>query len=210
MKNSMLACFCFVLMGLTVTASAQTDLRFGATVGLNFSTLNGKDASALGSNLSSKNGLYIGGFVNYPLNEMFAIQPELAFTMKGATRSGGGVNETWTYNYIEIPVLVKYYIPISGSENILPDIYAGPSFAFNIAASNDVTQGNQTLTTDIKDQTKGFDLGLAFGGGVGFKIASSLLDFSLRYTLGLNTIDNSGNNLTITNGVFALVAGYTF
>jgi len=210
MKSSMLVCLCFVLMGLTVSVKAQTDLKYGVTAGLNFSTLNGKDAAVLGSNLSSKNGLYIGGFLNYPFSDMFALQPELAFTMKGANNSGGGVTETWSFNYLEIPVLVKYYVPISGSTNIKPDLYAGPAFAFNIAASDEVSQGSQTLTTDIKDQTKGFDLGLAFGGGVGFNVGNSLLDFSLRYTLGLTSTDNSGNNYTITNGVFAIVAGYTF
>jgi hypothetical protein len=54
------------------------------------------------------------------------------------------------------------------------------------------------------------DFSLVFGGGVGFKLGSGMLDLSLRYTLGLTTIDNSGNNATITTNCFAIVAGYAF
>jgi hypothetical protein len=198
-----------VILFVTSFASAQSQFSAGPTLGLNLATFNGKDANQLG-NLSSKAGLYIGGFFNYHFTELFALQPEIAFTMKGADATVNGANVTYTANYIEIPVLLKFYIPIEGSRTIKPSLFAGPAFAFNVASSGEVTENGTSTTIDLSNDTKSFDFGLAFGGGVGFLVGRGLLDFSLRYTLGITTTDNSPSNLSITNGVFAIIANYGF
>jgi hypothetical protein len=201
--------FVSVILFFTVTTfiSAQSNLRFGPTVSLNFATLTGKDVTG---NVGSKTGFSIGGFLNYHFAEMFALQPELSFVMKGATATGNGVNSTITGNYIELPVLLKVYVPLAGRSPVKLNGYAGPALAINVAASVETQAGGQTSNTDIKNQTKSVDLGLVFGGGVGFDIGKGVLDLSLRYTLGLTTTDNSGANATVKNGVFAIVAAYAF
>ena len=209
MKKIILPIFFFFFAAATLV-KAQSELRFGPTVGINFATIGGKDADQLVNNLSSKTGLYIGGFMNYQFSNMFALQPEIAYTMKGATAADQGVNYTFSLNYIEVPVLLKFYIPIEGATNIKPSLYAGPTFAFNVASNVEASANGQNQTVDLSSQTKGFDFGLAFGGGVGFNIGSGILDFSLRYTLGMTSFDNSGNNLTLTNGAFSIIAGYAF
>ncbi|MCL5031471.1 MAG: PorT family protein [Bacteroidetes bacterium] len=186
---------------------AQSNLRFGPTIGLNIATIGGKDASG---SLTSKTGLYLGGFMTYQFSDMFALQPEVAYTMKGASSSGGGETNTWSFNYIEVPVLLKLYIPIAGTSTIKPNIYAGPAFAFNVAANFEQTVNGQSTTTDMSTAMKGFDMSIAFGGGVGFNVGSGLLDFSVRYSLGMTSWDNSGKNYTLTNNVFSIVAGYGF
>ncbi len=206
MKKIILPFILFFVVG-AVLVNAQSSLRFGPTAGLNFANIGGKDASG---NLSSKTGLYIGGFMTYQFGDMFALQPEVTYSMKGATSAQGGVNSTISLNYIEIPVFLKLYIPLAGNSSIKPEIYAGPSFAFNVAASIEQTQNGQTATSDFSNQVKGFDMGLAFGGGIAFGIGTGLLDFSVRYSLGLTSWDNSGNNLTFTNNVLSLIIGYGF
>jgi len=209
MKKTLLPIFLILIMTATLV-KAQSELRFGPTVGINFATIGGKDANQLVNNLSSKTGLYIGGFMNYQFSDMFALQPEIAYSMKGATAADQGVNYTFTLNYIEVPVLLKFYIPIAGASNIKPSLYAGPDFAFNVASSVEGSANGQTQTLDQSSNTKGFDFGLVFGGGIGFNVGTGLLDFSLRYTLGMTSFDNSGSNLTLTNGVFSINAGYAF
>jgi hypothetical protein len=212
MKKNILLLFIIVLC-LTSFISAQSEFTLGPTIGINFTSYNGKDANQLG-NLSSKTGLYIGGFFNYHFAEMFALQPELAFTMKGAdatmSSEGYNFNLTYTDNYIEIPVLLKFYIPIEGARTIKPELFAGPVFGFNVAANYEISSTNFNQTSDASSTTKGFDFGLAFGGGVGFLVGTGVLDFSLRYTYGLSSIDNSGANLSVTNGAFSIIANYGF
>ena len=206
MKKIILPLILFVMVGAALV-NAQTNLRFGPMVGLNFANIGGKDATG---NLSSKTGLYIGGFMTYQFSDMFALEPQVAYSMEGATSAQGGVNSTISLNYISIPVFLKLYIPLQGNTTIKPELYAGPSFAFNVAASVEQTANGQTNTADVSSQVKGFDMGLAFGGGVAFGVGTGLLDFSVRYSLGLTSWDNSGNNLTLTNNVVSLIAGYAF
>ncbi len=209
MKKTILPIF-LILFAAATLVQAQSELSFGPTIGINFATIGGKDADQLVNNLSSKTGLYIGGFMNYQFSSMFALQPEIAYTMKGATAASQGVNYTFSLNYIEVPVLLKFYIPIQGANNITPTLFAGPAFAFNVASNVEASANGQNQTADLSSQTKGFDFGLAFGGGVGFKVGTGSLDFSVRYTLGMTSFDNSGNNLTLTNGTLAIIAGYGF
>lgn len=206
MKKSLIPVF-LILITAASLVHAQSAMRLGPEIGLNFANIGGKDAN---SNLSSKTGLLIGGVFTYQFSDMFALQPEAVYSMKGATLAQNGVNTTFTLNYIEIPVFLKLLIPLAGNTNIKPEIYAGPTFAFNVAASFEQSQNGQTQTTDASSSVKGFDMGLAFGGGVGFGVGSGMLDFSVRYSLGLTSWDNSGNNLTLTNNVISLVGQYTF
>ena len=206
MKKVLLPIVLFLFIGSTLV-SAQSNIKVGPTVGLNFSTIGGKDAQG---NLSSKTGLLIGGFMDYQFSDMFALSPAIVYSMKGATEADQGVNYTFTLNYIEVPVFLKLYIPLAGNSTVKPELFAGPSFGFNVASSVEATAGGQSQSADLSNSTKGFDMGLAFGGGVAFPAGTGSLDISIRYSLGLTSWDNSGNNLTLTNNVIQLVAGYGF
>jgi hypothetical protein len=212
MKRIILQLF-VIIFCVTTLISAQSQISAGPTIGINFATFNGNDANQFG-NLSSKTGLYIGGFFNIRFTELFALQPEMAFTMKGSDGTiniyGYNYNITYKTNYIEIPVLLKFYIPIQGARTIKPNLYIGPAFAFKVSSNVEVSANGNGQTADISNTTKDFDLGLAFGGGIGFLVGRGVLDFSLRYTLGLTSIDDSGANMEVTNGVIAIIANYAF
>ncbi len=209
MKGRILSVIVILFLSASMLLKAQSNLSFGPTVALNFATFNGKDANVLG-NPGSKTGIAIGGLMNYKFANMFALQPELAFTMKGASGSSNGVNYTYTANYLELPVLLKVYVPLGVSGPVKLNGYAGPSLGINLASSVEAQAGGQTGNQDLKNQTKSVDIGLVFGGGVSFAAGTGMMDLSLRYSLGLTTVDNSGSNLSITNGVFAIVAQYAF
>ncbi len=194
--------------GFAAESYSQSILpKFGITAGMNLANVSGKDAP---NGNSTKTGLYIGGFMNYKFANSFALQPEVAFSMQGTTGNTNGANYTLTANYIDIPVLLKFYFDIQGASTIKPSLYAGPYLAFNVASSIEVQQNGQTTTTDLKNQTKSTDIGMAVGGGVGFGIGPSTLDLSLRYSFGFTTTDNSGADATIKNSVFAIIAAYSF
>jgi len=205
MKKQLLSIL-VVLLVLFSVSQAQ-NLSIGPNIALNIASLNGKDVP---SGLGSKTGIMIGGFLNVPFGKMFALQPELAFTMKGGSGTIQGTNVTLTSNYIELPVLLKFYIPLEGKQTIRPSLYAGPAIGLNVAASETDQANGQTDNIDLNSKTKSIEFSLVFGGGVGFRLGTGILDLSLRYTVGLTTLDNSGQNLTVTTGTFAIVAGYAF
>lgn len=196
----LIVAFCYIAL-----INAQSKFSIGPTIGVNFSTLKIRDATQIGL-IAPQSGMYAGIFVNYKFSNLLTVQPEFAFSMKGSSASSnmdGPV--TYVMNYFEIPVLVKFYIPISNSGTIKPNFYAGPSFAFNTASRIK----NDYDFTLADNYARKFDLGLVFGGGIGILTGKGVLDISLRDDLGMNSIYEPGEPV-ITNNVFSIIINYGF
>lgn len=202
--------FTVLFILLLFSSFTFSQMQFGVKAGLNIANIGGSDADKLvGRSLDSKTGFTGGVFFNYQFNNLFAIQPEAYYSMKGATYSEGGAKLTISLDYIEIPVLLKLLIPVQGS-NIKPSIFAGPAIGFNTTHKYKVEFNGQTQEEDIQN-TKSTDFSLAFGGGIGFMIGKNELAFDVRYILGLTTIDDSSDSYDLKNNVinFNLLFGFS-
>lgn len=181
--------FVLCILGAVVTAQAQ--LKFGAKVGLNFSTLTGdlEDTKV-------KLGPQFGLFVNYAFSDKVAVQPELLYSMQGCklddfTETGGeGKAEI---NYILVPILVKFY-PVSGLS-----LQAGPQLGFLTTAKIE--------DEDVKDDAEKVDFGINVGAG--YEMESGL-GFDLRYNFGLTNINKEDSWGDMKNGVFTIAVSYSF
>jgi opacity protein-like surface antigen len=209
MKKVILSAIAVLAFGLT---NAQ-ETKFGAKLGLNVATLSSKDSDGI----KSKIGLNIGGFAEIKISETFAFQPELLFSMQGAksstSNSGSGFSSTsestGSLNYINIPLMAKYFVIPKLS------IEAGPQIGFLLSAKTEFTSsttfGGTTQTSSDSKDTKEFyktvDFGLNFGAS--YDITENIFA-GVRYNLGLSDIikDNTGNS--VKNSVFSLNAGYKF
>ncbi|ESU26958.1 hypothetical protein FLJC2902T_22980 [Flavobacterium limnosediminis JC2902] len=188
-------------------ANAQDkQMSFGVKGGLNVATLTGDV-----ENVKSLVGAHIGGFMEYKLNDKFAIQPELLFSMQGAksefTFSDGfdtyNVESTVKLNYLNLPIMAKYY----ATEKLA--IEAGPQVGFLLSAKNEAeVSGFGSEEVDIKDETNSIDFGLNLGLGYDF---TENISAGARYNFGLSNIDDSeGSDDTVNNGVFSVSVGYKF
>lgn len=199
----------FVLSVYSIMSYAQ--MMIGPKAGLNIASIGGDDADQIleGQSLDSKTGFAGGLFFTYQFSNMFAIQPEAYYTMKGATYSESGADLTITLDYIEVPVLVKFIIPIEGSA-IKPSIFAGPSIGFNMTAKSKVEFDGESQENDFKDDTKSTEFSLAFGGGVGFPVGNGELGVDIRYILGMSTFDDSSDPWDLKNNVINFNLYYGF
>lgn len=188
--------------------SAQAQMQLGLKAGLNLANLSGDDAGSP----ESKTGFAFGGFFTYQFSPMFAIQPEIYYSMKGAadkmTVEGVTVDLTYTFDYIEIPLLIKFMIPIQGS-NIKPAIFAGPHVAINTTAKVKAEYQDQSQEEDI-DDFKSTEFGLQFGGGVGFPVGNGELGFDIRYIMGLTTLFDVEADPDVKNSVLNFNLFYAF
>jgi hypothetical protein len=188
--------------------SAQAQMQLGLKAGLNLANLSGDDAGSP----DSKTGFAFGGFFTYQFSPMFAIQPEIYYSMKGATEKmtveGITVDLTYTFDYIEIPLLIKFMIPIQGS-NIKPAIFAGPHVAINTTAKVKAEYQDQSQEEDIND-FKSTEFGLQFGGGVGFPVGNGELGFDIRYIMGLTTLFDVEADPDVKNSVLNFNLFYAF
>lgn len=198
-----------VALVLTATTGvfAQTALTGftgkGFKVGLNLANITGGDAP---DETSMRMGFAGGGWITYAFSDLFAVQPELFYTMKGYkydyTDPITLQTETYTFkaDYIEIPVLAK--ISLSGASNFKPNFYAGPSFAFLLSAKNG--------DTDVKDNMKSTDFGLIGGVGADYLLGTGKITFDVRYNVGLTSTDDSGNDFDVKNSAITFLVGYGF
>jgi hypothetical protein len=195
-----------VLLAVGTEATLAQPFDFGIKGGLNIANIGGEDAG----DFESRTGLSIGGFIAYPLANMFYIQPELLYSMKGAAQKQtfGGVSYTGTLklDYIEIPVLGKLVIPLQKS-NMKPMVYAGPSLAFKLSSKLHL-EGGDLDDTDDYEGIKSTDFGFVVGGGVGFPVGANTLAVEIRYDFGLSSIDDTEDNSNIKNNVIMLMVSY--
>lgn len=196
----------FVLFVFTSLSFAQ--MQLGVKAGLNLANLSGDDVE----NTDTRTGFAGGVFFMYQFNEMFAVQPEVYYSMKGAKQSdsfeGVSYDAEFKFDYVEIPLLLKFLIPMKGS-NIKPAIFAGPSLAFNSSAKLKVEAGGTTTEEDVEN-IKSTDLGLVFGAGIGFPVGKGELGVDVRYILGLSSIDDSAEEADVKNGVINFNLYYGF
>lgn len=168
--------------------SNNDEVQFGLKAGLNSCILSGDTDN------KSLISFHAGGFVNIPVSEKFCIQPELLYSLQG--EKGKSVDATLNNDYLNIPVMVKFYAADKFT------IEAGPQIGFLLSAK--AKYAGQTF--DTKQYYNTTDFSLCFG--LGFDITDNLL-VNARYNAGLSNLDKSGNQ-TIKNSVFQLGLGYKF
>ncbi|MDD3563755.1 MAG: porin family protein [Candidatus Cloacimonetes bacterium] len=180
---------------------------FGVRGGLNIASFTGEDNM---DDFDSKLGFHAGAMMQSPLGNNFIIQPEVLYTMKGATSEFkllGVQNElTGTANYIEIPVLIKYNIELS-SVQIQP--YFGPSIGVllvgEITNKKSIGGISSTDTISFKDDMNALEAGLNFGADA---VLMQNLMVGLRFNLGLTEIVKKDSKYK--NNVFMVNLGFLF
>jgi opacity protein-like surface antigen len=218
---------------VSATAVFAQYAYFGLKGGLSVGMFWGDDADAdvfwyAGSSKSPRIGFIGGGYSTIVLAKMFAIQPELLFVMAGQGydyESGGEFDYiTLKPNYIQIPVLFKFYVPMPGMVKV--NLFAGPYGAINISDKyfnewdiapfipgsfeGDISDDLTWLGSPV--DVRRFDYGATAGVGVDFIVAGLQLNVDARYSLGLANVivPENVDEPNIKNGVFAVMVGVGF
>lgn len=165
-----------------------SQVRFGFTGGLTIGALSGNSVK----NVDVRYGYSLGTLLDIPLGYGFSIQPEVTYSQKGATASQTlsytKVDATYEYDYIDIPLKLKYTIP-TGSE-VSPYLFIGPSICLLTNASLTIDANGNSSSTDIKNQSDS-DFGLVCGAGFRVNYTKTALMFGVQYYFGFNTVDES-------------------
>lgn len=202
-----------LLLAFTIqSASAQQRWSIGPRVGANISTLMGDVPAA--ADVKWLAGWSVGGFIMYSDINHFGISADILYSQKGAritNRSTAGSSTTFTQriNYLEIPVLARYFLTLKGS--FRPNIFIGPSVAFKLNATQKDYEGTATpqANRDNTDSYRPADLGLTGGIALNFEVAKGkriLLD--ARYTYGLTDISLAP--ASVRNSAVTLNLSYGF
>lgn len=172
-----------LLLLLAGDAQAQTaHPEIGLRVGGNLAQLRGSDNSLGSEATDRKLGFTVGVFAEMPLSGSLAVQPELLFVQKGGTEEDGDANVDFNLNYLELPVLVKYDLPVGG--RLAPSLYVGPFVGYSVKRAFEA----EGISIDADEAFKRFDYGATFGADFGYRFARRAATIGLRYDLGLANV----------------------
>lgn len=134
-----------------------------------------------------------------PLSDRIALQPELLYSKKGAESTYTILGQTFknelSYNYLDIPFLLRFSLGNTHGEGIGIYINAGAYGAYAIngksTSETPILTTETDLTFDEIDDQKRLDYGFVGGGG----ITLGNLFFEVRYQHGINNLlDDDANN----------------
>src|SRR5690554_6814940 len=187
---------------LSGSAIAQQEVKFGPKAGVNFANLSNLDNSEM------KTGFHVGAVAEIKFNDKFSIQPELLYSAQGTKFTSNNSEVKLNNDYINIPIMAKYYI-VDGFS-----VEAGPQVGFLTKAEQEGTFGNLTGKTDVKDRYKSVDFGVNFG--LAYDLPNGFFA-NARYNLGLSKVgeDYTIGNITYEaadhkNSVIQVGVGYKF
>lgn len=195
--------FLVVAVVLVAAISANSQVKFGPKVGLNFSTMSMKMG---GESAETKMlvGYSLGVTFKADLGTNLFLQPSILYSSKGSKYDANDDFKI-TANYVELPVNFGYKLNLGGS-NVL--LLAGPYFAYGVGGTAKL--GNEEAdiewgSDEESDDFKPFDMGLNIGAG--FEVNN--FQIAAQYGFGLTNI-SVGSGTTTKNGVLSLSVAYLF
>lgn len=188
-------------LGLTSAAQAQYrgrggNVSLGIKAGGSLTRFVGKDSQYS----NHRFGFHAGVFANVGFAKLFAFQPELLYSQKGAATDV--VDLAYRLAYLDVPL--AFHLNTDGFF-----FEAGPQVGFLLTARQE--EGNRSL--DLKPGTNGVDFG--YLAGLGYQLKHGL-GFGLRYNGAFTNYPKSlaVGNVTIQNrarnSAFQLYATYSF
>jgi len=238
----------FVIMSFVCLGFAQNNpVKFGLRGGLNLA--NSSEDIGGGSETVDLDGVPVtieydqkmrntfgfGGFAEFWVSPMFAIQANALYSMKGAKAKAdidetinfqgftidinGSAEQTIKLSYLSFPIMGKIAFGENGA--VKPYILAGPEIGILLSAklqnSVDITGSangvSETVSAsdemDIKDEAESLEFALNFGGGVIIPLGSTELFIDGRYGLGLTKVNKEGD-VDLKNNVIYINVGLIF
>ncbi|MFT4062597.1 MAG: porin family protein [Edaphocola sp.] len=171
-----------LLFGCIASACAAQDEYFaGLKAGVSVPSLHGGDSgNDWNKNYTSRTGLYFGGFAEMPISKRFSLQPELVYAAEGGKRKGiqpftipseylaafqmafnttndyiyANLNSTSKINYLQLPVMLKYNLPLSKNGKWHAFAQAGPYVGYLIYAKQLVQADPLRVYVDGEGKTE--------------------------------------------------------
>lgn len=178
--------FSLLLLSVFVVGAAVAQPSFGIKAGLNIANI--RKSGIYNFNPSSLVTFKIGGMVDLPVGESFAVQPGLFVNSKGFKEANNFQKLTTNPIYFEIPLLMLGKFDLG---DVRAFAGAGPYFGFGFAGKRQVNNGSGIQAINIQYGNapgayfKSTDIGLDFSAGVTF---DSGVQLSINYGFGLSNV----------------------
>lgn len=195
------------IMLLSFPAIAQ--ISVGTRQGISFSTLS-KIGDIYDNNQFTTS--YTGGiFLTVPVKGHLSFAPEVNFIRKGRSDEQNEItlgNVSKHYDYLQVPVMVRYNSTLTESDNYTIFFNAGPYAGFLLKSQTKKAGSSEWINDSYESNDKDPDFGLMAGSGVTVPLNKCKLQFDLRYEMGLSKLNNQPEDYRTK--AISLAAGILF
>lgn len=211
-----------LLLCFGYSASSQVPIRLGVVAGINYA----KDyLSNEQSNFGTRIGFISGGLIEVEVSDNLYIQVEPRYTQSGRIEGYffvGGVAEptivgtgdrVFKLDYLQIPLLLKTNL---SKTRLRPFVFAGPNIGYLISGKAewegyDVRQVGMDPSLDVKNEYESLDISFDLGAGLEYQISADMAVLAdVRYSAGLNKINNDNSGISIRSGGIQVLAGILY
>ena len=180
---------------MTLTVSAQDDLKVTVKAGVGLSSLVGSDADTK-TTIAYK----VGVSYDLGLSKNFLIIPGVELSTKGF--KSDAVDGRISMSYLQVPIFAAYKFSVESDVKLA--IKAGPYVSYGLFGSDiEWYDGDKTNVFDSDGGYKRFDAGVIAGVSLDF----GQFAVGAEYSRGLSKLDSSVSQF---NQAFGLVLGYKF
>lgn len=182
-------------MGIFCFAQARVGFKIGASGGFNYAFIKDKYYSDVNKGMASFD---VGVPMEIRLTKRFAIQPEIHFTQKGFSLNYYGISGIEKVlrkrNFIEIPILFKFVVPVS--EKLSMSLFSGVSTGYALTNSQKTKFSDGTkktekfpFDTNVDDDNMAYnkvDVSIPIGFDFQYKISDKIALFTdMRFNLDM-------------------------
>ena len=177
--------FLILALGASTAAHAQYrgrggNVSLGLKAGASLTDFAGKDASLF----SNRFGFHAGVFANIGFTKLFAFQPEVIYSQKGA-HLGNNSDVGLRLHYIDVPLV--FHVNTDGFF-----FEARPQVGFLVAAKSEVGNTSTSVTNNFKTADFGYLAGLGYqlkdGLGIGLRYNGGFINVYKNYLVGPVTV----------------------
>ncbi len=212
-----------LLLSIAHNTADAGNVSFGIKAGLNVTTIT-ENPTSWDADMSFKSGFAAGAVLIYRFNHWLSLQPELLYSQRGVTTKLldydiVDVDLTASFDYVELPLLLVYTVPLKGS--FRPIFYAGPVLSYTLNSELELSASLLSVSVDFGSLTHVNDFGGILGTGFEWDVGNAMITFDIRYQRGFTNVITTGDFEimgdtetieadNIKNQGFSFLLGYVF
>lgn len=182
---------------------SYTDVYYGLRIGAAFATVNSDDKYLDGG--SAKTGLNVGFVAGFQLDyhSPLYLETGLSYVEKGGKGQYDGMKFSYSLNYLEAPLVMKYIYDVDRAFSIQP--FIGGYLAVGVAGKMKDFNHRQAYSSFEDEGFQRFDGGIRVGCGVQYDFMYA----ELGYDFGLSNVSHDYFDTAHTGTLYATI-GFNF
>jgi hypothetical protein len=191
----------------------STALAFAATLAVPCAAANAQRVSlGLKGGINSATTTLVEPGADVGRRTGFSVQLQGLYSQRGYRLTATGTDATAKGNYVQIPLVAAFGVPLEAGGPVALQIFFGPTVAFEVSCQVAGTIGGVSSAASCDDlgaERRKLDFGAMVGAGVDFHMQAATVFLTAAYDYGLRNLDTDpADTSTLKHRNFAFSLGF--